>query len=94
MTKFLAGAAILIALGTTGTLAVSNHTVAATTDPEALRAADGAFRDGLYLGKLAAERHDPRHAAVGRWSSAADRAMFAAGYRRGYESSTLTTDNH
>ena len=45
---------------------------------------DGAFRDGLYLGKLAAEHDNGPHVAAGRWSTAADRASFSAGYQRGY----------
>lgn len=43
---------------------------------------DGAFRDGLYLGNLAAVRHEDRHIAVARWSSASDRQSFASGYER------------
>jgi hypothetical protein len=48
-------------------------------------AANGAFRDGLYLGRLDAGRGRPLHPAVGRWSTEKDRASFAAGYRRGYD---------
>ena len=46
--------------------------------------ADGAFRDGLYLGKLAAASGQPMRVAVGRWSTEQDRATFTAGYQRGY----------
>ena len=45
---------------------------------------DGAFRDGLYLGKLAAKRGDESHIAIARWATAEDRASFTAGYKRGY----------
>jgi hypothetical protein len=45
---------------------------------------DGAFRDGLYLGRLAAERGSEAHIAVARWATAQDRASFTAGYQRGY----------
>ena len=45
---------------------------------------DGAFRDGLYLGRLAAESGREPHVAVGRWSRAEDRSSFTAGYQRGY----------
>jgi len=55
-------------------------------------AADGAFRDGLYLGKLAAEQGQPSSTAIGRWSTERDRSMFAEGYRRGYNSSP-TSEN-
>lgn len=48
------------------------------------QATDGAFRDGLYLGKLTAERGAESHVAVARWATAEDRASFKAGYHRGY----------
>jgi len=50
-------------------------------------AANGAFRDGMYLGKLAAENGQPLHTAVGGWSTEQDRATFTAGYQRGYTES-------
>ena len=84
MNKFFACTTIVIALGTSATLALSNRTKPTTANAEARLAADGAFRDGLYLGKLAAQHGDPLHPAIGRWSRDQDRAMFAAGYRRGY----------
>jgi hypothetical protein len=46
--------------------------------------ADGAFRDGMYLGRLAAERDAEPHVAIGRWATSEDRASFAAVYHRGY----------
>jgi len=45
---------------------------------------NGAFRDGLYLGRLAGERGSEPHAAIARWASAEDRASFAKGYQQGY----------
>ena len=48
---------------------------------------DGAFRDGVYLGKLAAESGTESHVAIGRWATAKDRATFASGYQRGYNES-------
>jgi hypothetical protein len=45
---------------------------------------DGAFRDGLYLGRIAAEGGSEPHVAIGRWATAADRSSFTAGYHRGY----------
>jgi hypothetical protein len=45
---------------------------------------DGAFRDGLYLGRLASERGLPHRIAAGRWATAENRASFTAGYERGY----------
>ena len=50
----------------------------------ASRNSDGAFRDGLYLGKLAADRGAESHIAIGRWATAQNRASFTAGYQRGY----------
>jgi len=79
--------AVAVCLGTTAMLAISNRTVAASTSNETRFAADGAFRDGLYLGKLAAKRDQPLRPAVGRCSTDQDRSMFAAGYRRGYDES-------
>ena len=49
------------------------------------RNTDGAFRDGLFLGKRAAERGAAPNAPIGRWATRADRASFTAGYLRGYE---------
>jgi len=85
MTKFLTYATIVICLGTTATLAISNRNVNLNPKAEALLAADGAFRDGLYLGKLAAEAGQPQRPVIGRWATGQDRAMFSAGYRRGYD---------
>ena len=45
---------------------------------------NGAFRDGLYLGRMAAQRGAPAHIGVGRWSTVESRAAFTAGYLRGY----------
>jgi len=53
-----------------------NQTVAQTID--------GAFRDGVYLGRLAAQDGAAPHVAVGRWADSQDRASFTAGYRQGY----------
>jgi hypothetical protein len=44
-----------------------------------------AFRDGLYLGRLAARRAEEPHISEGRWSNQADRSSFTAGYKRGYD---------
>lgn len=79
--------AIAVCLGTTALLAISNHTVKPIVSAELRLAADGAFRDGLYLGRLAAKRGQPSRPGIGRWSTDQDRSMFAAGYRRGYDAS-------
>jgi hypothetical protein len=90
MTRFFTRIAIVIALGVTATLAISPRKVKSPTTSEASLAVDGAFRDGLYLGKLAAASREQPRLAVGRWSTAQDRLQFAAGYRRGYDEAFAT----
>ena len=53
------------------------------------RTMTAAFRDGAYLGKLAAQDRESRHVAASRWASEADRQSFAAGYERGYSSNLI-----
>jgi hypothetical protein len=48
------------------------------------QAESAAYRDGLYLGKMAAERGDAAHVATARWSSDTDRVQFAAGYEQAF----------
>jgi hypothetical protein len=50
----------------------------------------GAYRDGLYLGRLTAERGRPHHVASGRWATAENRALFTAGYEQGYRESAAS----
>jgi hypothetical protein len=87
MTRFFHYTAIVICVGATATLAISPRTAKPSTTAEVLFANDGAFRDGLFLGKLAAKDGQPLRLAIGRWSTDQDRAMFRAGYRRGYNES-------
>ena len=49
----------------------------------------GPFRDGLYLGKLAAKNGDEPRITTARWSRDEDRAAFREGYERGF-SQTLS----
>lgn len=76
--------AITVSMGTAALLAKSGFAGRQSQTADAQLAADGAFRDGLYLGKLSAERGRPMHPMTGRWSTEKDRASFVAGYRRGY----------
>jgi hypothetical protein len=76
--------AIAACLGTTAMLANSNHTNNPTSNVNARLDGDGAFRDGLYLGRLAAQSGLPLNPEVGRWSTDQDRATFSTGYQRGY----------
>ena len=46
--------------------------------------ADAAFRDGLFQGRLDAERSRRQHLLIGRWSGGADRRSFVAGYLQAY----------
>ena len=41
-----------------------------------------AYRDGLYVGKLVAQRGEQRVAPVGRWATQTDRDAFLAGYEQ------------
>jgi hypothetical protein len=50
--------------------------------------ASAAFRDGLFLGSLAAKRGDQARLSVGRWATDGDRALFAEGYRQAYSEAT------
>ena len=45
---------------------------------------DAPYRDGLFLGRLAAQRGAPNLPSLGRWSSAEDRAHFVLGYEQAY----------
>jgi hypothetical protein len=78
--------AITCCLGASAVLVPRDKGTPQRQSNEAQMADDGAFRDGLYLGKLARREGGPRHAAVGRWSSAKDRAAFLSGYQRGFDS--------
>ena len=76
--------AIAVSLGTTVFLAKSQHTSGELQNTDVQFATDGAFRDGLFMGKLAAQRGDAMHPLAGRWSAEADRISFIKGYQRGY----------
>ena len=48
-----------------------------SVQPVSESATNAAYRDGLYLGKLAAEQGRDSHIASGRWSQENDRAAFS-----------------
>jgi hypothetical protein len=52
---------------------------------EVSHATDAAYRDGLFQGKLAADRGHKPIPSVGRWSSGEDRSSFVAGFTQGYQ---------
>jgi hypothetical protein len=82
---------------TLSTLAVLVVTASAFTfrngntgqEMSASQASNGAFRDGLYLGKLTGQSGDKYRIAVGRWSKTEDRTSFAAGYDQGYRTQAV-----
>jgi hypothetical protein len=88
------GLAMVVGLGTTALLATSGRATpqTETADAESVdvqgadaqMAIDGAFRDGLHLGRLAAADGRELRPPIGRWSNERDRAAFVVGYRRGY----------
>ena len=85
MDKLITSAlAIAVSLGTTAMLANSGRRPSPAQIAEAQMATDGAYRDGLYLGKLAAKSGLPLLPPTGRWATERDRASFLAGYRRGF----------
>ena len=45
---------------------------------------DAAFRDGLFQGRLDAERSRKPHLSIGRWNVDTDRRSFVSGYLRAY----------
>ena len=47
-----------------------------------------AYRDGAYLGKLAAEHGDPAHVSIARWSTEMNRELFSAGYENAHAEQT------
>jgi len=92
MDKLITSAlAIAVCLGTTAMLANSGRRPRPTRT-EAQMATDGAYRDGLYLGKLTTKSGLPLLPPTGRWATERDRASFLAGYQRGFNATA--TENH
>jgi hypothetical protein len=75
--------ALTLGMGTASMLNPDNH----NSNQAIVQNADAAFRDGLYLGKLAAQAGAEPHVARGRWATVGDRALFSAGYQEGYSGS-------
>lgn len=85
--------ALGMCLGTTAALAIHYPGSQSGRTPESQRALDGAYRDGLYIGKLAAESGRRSRAPIGRWSSEKDRASFRAGYENTYNARINQPEN-
>lgn len=58
---------------------------------DAAHASSAAFRDGLFLGSLAAKHGDQSHLSAGRWATDGNRALLGEGYRQAY-SATSTVE--
>ena len=91
MKNIFSMAAAVLCLGTTALLANGTHATQRLNDASAQLATDGAFRDGLYLGKFDANARQPARPAIARWSGERDRSSFIAGYRRGYNDAVAKT---
>jgi len=78
--------ASVVALGMGTASMLSTHHVYHSPSPHEIVAqiTNGAFRDGLYLGRLSAQCGAEPHVASGRWATLGDRSSFTAGYHRGY----------
>jgi thiazole synthase ThiGH ThiG subunit len=74
--------ALTLGMGTASMLNTNNQ-----NSNQPVQNADAAFRDGLYLGKLAAQAGAEPHVARGRWATPGDRVLFSAGYQEGYSGS-------
>jgi len=75
---------VALAMGTASMLRAGRHNQFPSANENVAQMTDGAFRDGLYLGRLAAERGAEPHVAIGRWVTPEDRLSFTSGYQRGY----------
>lgn len=76
--------ALAVSLGTTAVLSIRYPGPQRAGAPESRLALDGAYRDGLYVGQLAAESGRTSRPPIGRWSGEKDRASFLAGYEHSY----------
>jgi hypothetical protein len=81
---FLLASLLALGMGTVSRLRTDRFHQSSISSQTVAQATDGAYRDGLHLGRLAAECGAPPHVASGRWATAEDRASFAAGYQRAF----------
>jgi hypothetical protein len=80
--------AVALGIGTASMLlADQQNQLSRSNAAAAAQITDAAFRDGLYLGRLAAEGGAKPHVAIGRWATLEDRSSFATGYRQGHSES-------
>jgi hypothetical protein len=76
---------ILAFLATAATTGVQSAGVGVS----ASHSQDGAYCDGLFLGRYDHTRHLPHHVSSGRWNTASGRRSFLAGYEQGYSENSL-----
>ena len=81
MKKLSLGALALFVM-TAAAATLRSGNIQSAASPELMT--NAAYRDGLYVGKLAAKQGIEPHAAIGRWSRTEDRENFAAGYQQSY----------
>jgi hypothetical protein len=67
-----------------GTFTIVRSGGTASRQDSSVQKINAAFRDGAYLGKLAAVRGESPNMALARWTSNTDRQLFAAGYDQAY----------
>ena len=83
MQRLLAYVLAMGCVGTSAALLVSHDTTLQNRASSIELNNDAAFRDGLYLGRLAQAENRSVRPPVGRWSTEKDRASFAAGFQQG-----------
>lgn len=83
MQKLLAYVLAMGCVGTSAAMLVSHDTTLQNRTASIELNNDAAFRDGLYLGRLAQAENRTMRPPVGRWATEKDRASFAAGFRQG-----------
>lgn len=83
MQKLLAYVLAMGCVGTSAMVVVSHDMTLQNKNAEIQLSNDAAYRDGLYLGKLAQADKRSARPPVGRWSTEKDRASFAAGFQQG-----------
>jgi hypothetical protein len=85
MKRFSLLASVIALCVGTASMVFSNHSKQLLSPGEDVaQITNGAFRDGLYLGRLAAKRGAEPRIATGRWATSEDRSSFTSGYRLGY----------
>jgi hypothetical protein len=74
--------AIALCIGSVALLASSRHNNFQKMNDNVSQNASAPFRDGLYLGRLAARHGDAPHMATGRWQRQEDQALFVTATKK------------